>query len=85
MFLLGITHGPPPKWFTDSNDETAFENKRKEWKKGYEEWKNITCPCGMGYFDENGRWVSGEDVRRAKLHDYAQSSEQFLGFKSWLD
>jgi hypothetical protein len=35
----------------------------KKWRAGYEEWKDISCPCRLGYFDEDGVWISGGEVR----------------------
>ena len=37
-----------------------------KWEKDYEQWRHITCPCGRGYFDRQGVWISGADVRDGK-------------------
>ncbi|KAK4223969.1 hypothetical protein QBC38DRAFT_486553 [Podospora fimiseda] len=34
------------------------------WTKEYDEWRNLRCPCGTGYFcRDHGSWVSGQQVR----------------------
>jgi hypothetical protein len=61
--MPGVVPGPMPSW---PSEETSEEHNLKydQWKKGYNEWSKITCPCGWGYFDFDGIWVSGADVRK---------------------
>jgi hypothetical protein len=44
-------------------NKKEYEKQIKKWRAGYEEWKDISCPCRMGYFNEDGVWISGGEVR----------------------
>jgi len=65
LYLPGITPSPKPSLPTSASPEEVekYQALSDEWTKGYDEWKDITCPCGLGYFDEDGVWKSGADVR----------------------
>ena len=69
MYVPGITPGPRPPWPPEGASEQElieYWDRQDAWDKAYEEWKHITCPCGLGYFDIDGVWVSGADVRSGK-------------------
>ena len=54
--LGGITPRPEP----DSNDYEAW----LEWTKEYQQWSQVRCPCGTGYFcRKHGEWISGADIK----------------------
>jgi hypothetical protein len=69
LWLPGITPGPAPKKPSGSasiREREKYKDNLEKWNKGYEEWKQITCPCGFGYFDVNGVWISGGEAREKK-------------------
>ncbi|KAL2064380.1 hypothetical protein VTL71DRAFT_4874 [Oculimacula yallundae] len=69
IVLPGITPSPRPRapWDgADRKEREDYEQRLVKWKEAYESWKHITCPCKHGYFDEDGKWVSGGDVRNEK-------------------
>ena len=35
--------------------------------------EETTCPCGIGYFEENGTWISGDRIR----HKQARTREEY--------
>lgn len=51
----------------DENSSEQEWEAYRTWKEGYETWKHITCPCGWGYFDMDGIWISGEEVREGSI------------------
>jgi hypothetical protein len=53
-----------PSEATSHKQKAKLQVKYDEWKKGWDEWSDITCPCGWGYFNTDGIWVSGADVRK---------------------
>ena len=64
--MPGITPSPrplTPLGALSKRQMNELKERRAIWDRGYDEWKHITCPCGHGYFDSNGEWVSGADVR----------------------
>ncbi len=66
LSLPGITPSPkplPPAQTAPGRDWATYSLQLQSWEKNYEDWKDITCPCRRGYFDEDGKWVSGGDVR----------------------
>ncbi|PVH76934.1 hypothetical protein DL98DRAFT_639651 [Cadophora sp. DSE1049] len=70
IVMPGITPSPrpqPPPENASKRDWKAYEQQIYDWEEGYKNWKHITCPCRRGYFDEDGKWVSGEDVRRGTV------------------
>jgi hypothetical protein len=60
--IPGVTPSPKPRR-GDFNETEEYEKQKEKWRAGYEEWKDISCPCRLGYFDENGVWISGGEVR----------------------
>lgn len=70
LSIPGVTPSPRPKEpegsHTTSEDWILYNTRSAEWDKNYEIWKHITCPCGLGYFDIDGLWRSGADVRNQK-------------------
>ena len=57
---------PRPPESGTTTQMIEYEYNISEWNKEYEQWKGITCPCGQGYFDRDGVWISGADVRDGK-------------------
>jgi hypothetical protein len=53
-----------------NESEADYDSEAKKefdtWKAEYDTWKDITCPCGFGYYTIEGVWISGEDVRTGK-------------------
>ncbi|KAL5328114.1 hypothetical protein ACEPPN_005822 [Leptodophora sp. 'Broadleaf-Isolate-01'] len=67
IVMPGITPSPkpqPPPEDASSRDWEEHDRQVAQWEEEYEDWKHITCPCRRGYFDEDGKWVSGGEVRR---------------------
>lgn len=63
--MPGVVPGPPPA--RPSKNSSVDEHRAYDkWKKGWEEWSQITCPCRNGYFNSEGIWISGADVRNGK-------------------
>jgi len=48
---------------TPSDKPKGNEKEVRAWKHERQKWKDITCSCGYGYFDDNGVWISGAAVR----------------------
>jgi hypothetical protein len=69
--MPGITPGPrppePPKDAT-RNDRKEMQKDIEKWEKGWREWSKITCPCGYGYFNDDGAWIPGGVARAGKLN-----------------
>jgi hypothetical protein len=60
--MPGITPGPRPSIPATDAPRTvrkAYEKDDAKWLEGYAEWSRITCPCGFGYFNSEGVWISG--------------------------
>ncbi|KAG4444115.1 hypothetical protein IFR05_000344 [Cadophora sp. M221] len=69
IVMPGITPSPkpqPPSEEASTRDWNDYEREAAQWEEDYEDWKHITCPCRHGYFDVDGKWVSGGEVRRGK-------------------
>lgn len=68
LTLPGVTPSPMPKLPENATPEQQqrYEREYDEWYRGYQEWKHITCPCGLGYFNTDGVWISGADVRSGR-------------------
>jgi hypothetical protein len=63
LYVPGVIPGPPPQWPSEkSSSQQKLEYEK--WKVDWDEWSKITCPCGWGYFNYNGIWVSGAKVRK---------------------
>ncbi|KAH7327525.1 hypothetical protein BKA65DRAFT_68563 [Rhexocercosporidium sp. MPI-PUGE-AT-0058] len=71
IVMPGVTPFPrpqPPSEGSSSKHWNAYQKQITEWEEGYRDWKHITCPCRRGYFDEDGKWVSGGDVRKGVMN-----------------
>jgi hypothetical protein len=69
--MPGITPGPRPPEPPDDATSTEWEayySKDEKWMKGFDDWSKISCPCGYGYFNSEGIWVSGGEARAGKLN-----------------
>ncbi|KAI0546379.1 hypothetical protein F4679DRAFT_598710 [Xylaria curta] len=43
--------------------DPSMKDDHDAWLLEYEQWRELTCPCGRGYFcREHGRWISKDDV-----------------------
>ena len=56
--LPGITPYPEP-----DRGERDYDLRKEKWDNDFKEWRDISCPCGYGYFDIHGLWISGGEVR----------------------
>jgi hypothetical protein len=60
--MPGVTPSGRPRK-RDFKDKKEYEKRKKKWDAEYELWKDVSCPCRYGYFDEDGIWISGGSVR----------------------
>jgi hypothetical protein len=63
----GITPEPPPQKpdpDASSEEKNEYRKRQAEWNAAYDVWKDISCPCGWGYFNLEGIWIDGAMVRK---------------------
>lgn len=54
---------PQLKVYPRPEPDISRVDEHRAWKKEYDQWVNIRCPCGRGYFcREHGDWISGDEV-----------------------